>query len=169
MKTRVFRTPYGLFCLSATSEGLYSLDFPKKNPSFSRRLPASQRRGPDRRVERLLDQGSAKIQSYLHGRRVDFRYLKIDWAGYSPFGERVLSRLRRVSWGRTASYDDIAQAVGAPGASRAVGQVLRSNRLPMILPCHRIIRKSGTFGGFSRGILWKKRLLKLESACVDKS
>ncbi|MBI2166622.1 MAG: methylated-DNA--[protein]-cysteine S-methyltransferase [Candidatus Omnitrophica bacterium] len=120
-------------------------------------------------MERLLDRGAAEIQSYLHGKRVDFRHLKIDWAGYSPFGERVLSRLRRVPWGRTASYGDLAQTAGAPGASRAVGQVLRSNRLPVVLPCHRIIRKSGALGGFSRGGLWKKRLLKLESACVDKS
>ena len=169
MKTKVFRTPFGLFRLSATSEGLYSLDFPKRNPAFSKRLPASQRKESGRRVGRFLDQGAAEIQSYCHGKRVNFGHLKIDWAGYSPFGERVLSRLRRVPWGRTASYGDLAQAAGAPGASRAVGQVLRSNRLPVVLPCHRIIRKSGTLGGFSRGAIWKKRLLKLESACVDKS
>lgn len=168
MRTRVFRTPFGLFRLGATPKGLYALNFPGQSSLPSKGSSASRSDKFSKRVSRLLDQAIVKIQAYLHGKKVDFGRLRIDWAGYSSFSGKVLGRLRKVSWGKTASYGDLARAAGSPAAGRAVGQVLRSNRLPIILPCHRIIRKSGRLGGFSKGPQWKKRLLKLESACVDK-
>lgn len=160
MKTKIythrFKTSFGYFNLKATARGLYSLDFGKGLKKI-----VSNQANP------AFKQWENKISSYLEGKRVDFGKVPIDWFGYTPFKRKVLEKLRRIPRGKTASYQWLARQAGKPRASRAVGQVLRLNRLPIILPCHRILPKNGGLGGFSKGVTWKKRLLKLERARVD--
>lgn len=151
-----FKTNSGYFNLQATSRGLYSLQF-GKGPKDGKLTEAPLQ----------LKQLARKLSSYLDGKTVDFRKVPIDWLGYTPFKRRVLEKLRRIPRGKTASYQWLARQAGKPEASRAVGQVLRCNRLPIILPCHRVLPKNGGLGGFSKGATWKKRLLKLERARVD--
>lgn len=158
----VFKTSFGRFRLGATSKGLYSLDFPKK-PAPSRQTD----RMPDR-INRLARRAASQILRYLQGEKVDFRRLPIDWTGTRGFSRRVLQVLRRISWGRIESYQSLARCVSLPRATRAVGRVLHLNRLPIILPCHRVLLKTGGLGGFSKGKEWKKRLLKIERNRVDK-
>lgn len=155
-----FPTPWGSFHLRATSKGLYSLDV-IRNP-----LVTSRKKVPAR-VHSLLIRTAAKVRSYLAGQRVDFRGFPVDWTGLGRFEKRVLSQLRKIPWGKTQSYQFLAVKAGKPKAARYVGQILHLNRLPLIVPCHRIVLKRGGLGGFSRGVRWKRRLLKLETRGAD--
>jgi len=103
------------------------------------------------------------IVSYLNGEKVDLSWIPVSYGRLSPFNIQVLDTLRReVDFGNIISYSDLAKLVGNPCASRAVGQALRRNPLPVIIPCHRVISKKGELGGFSGGVHWKRFLLKLE-------
>ena len=107
------------------------------------------------------------LKAYLEAKSVSFEGLPVDWSGYKDSQRKVLEELRKIPRGRTKSYQFLAERTGRPQAARYIGNVLGSNRLPIILPCHRIIRKGGGMGGFSKGVRWKKWLLKLEGAGVD--
>jgi len=104
-----------------------------------------------------------KIKGYLSGEKVFFR-CAIDWSSLSPFQQKVFKAVRKVSYGRVETYGSLAQKVGCPGASRAVGRALSRNPFPLVIPCHRIVRGDGKLGGFSAvgGIRLKRKLLKLE-------
>ncbi len=106
-----------------------------------------------------------QVIDYFWGRRIAFD-AAIDLSDLPPFRAEVLEACRAIPHGATASYGDLARAVGRPGAARAVGSAMGSNPLPLIIPCHRVIRSDGSFGGFSspRGIQQKKQMLALEAA-----
>lgn len=160
MKARIythsFKTRFGFFKLEATERGFYSLQFGK-----------GLNGGKSARTTPHLKKLGRKLSSYLKGKKVNFDKVAIDWSGYSGFKRRVLENLRRIPRGKTGSYQFLAARAGRPKATRAVGQILHLNRLPIILPCHRILPKRGGLGGFAKGSEWKKRLLKLEGAPVD--
>lgn len=86
--------------------------------------------------------------------------------GFSPFQIRVYKSACSIPWGKTRSYKWVAQRLGNAKSSRAVGQALRKNPFPLIIPCHRVIKKDGTIGGYSGGKGLKKRLLELERAAI---
>ena len=87
----------------------------------------------------------------------------------TPFQERVWAELLRIPYGQTRSYEELARAVGAPGAQRAVGLANGSNRIAIVIPCHRVINKSGKLGGYG-GELWRKKaLLALETSDAQAS
>ncbi len=106
-----------------------------------------------------LAEAARQLQEYARGERREFQ-LELDLQG-SEFELRVWSELRTIPWGRTRTYGEIAQALGAPGASRAVGRANGRNPLPIVVPCHRVLSGTG-LGGFSGGLEWKQRLLALE-------
>jgi O-6-methylguanine DNA methyltransferase len=80
----------------------------------------------------------------------------------SPFQERVWQELVKIPYGETRSYEEIAKRVGSPEAVRAVGQANGMNRIAIVLPCHRVVNKSGKLGGYGGGLWRKQRLLALE-------
>jgi len=102
------------------------------------------------------------LRRYLEGVPVSFERCRIDWAGCTVFERKVLQALRRIPRGKTVTYGALARAAGCPKAARAVGGVMRRNRLPVILPCHRVVRACGVLGGYSRGTGWKRILLSIE-------
>lgn len=106
----------------------------------------------------------AKLQSYFAGQRVRFSQgdIPIDWTAWSPFEQQVASRLMNVAYGETISYADLAAAAGHQHAYRAVGNFMAKNPLPLLIPCHRVIRSDGRLGNYSAGEHWKLRLLELE-------
>lgn len=109
----------------------------------------------------------ARLKSFAAGEPEDFLDIAIDLQGYTPFQLRVVQACRRIPVGETKSYADLAKKVGAPGAARAVGNVMRTNRLPLVVPCHRVVGASG-LGGYSapEGLTMKRRLLALEKAGI---
>jgi methylated-DNA-[protein]-cysteine S-methyltransferase len=84
----------------------------------------------------------------------------------SPFERSVLDVLRTIPFGSTLSYSDIAKAIGREGAVRAVGRACGRNPLPLVIPCHRVIAKNGSLGGFNLGVDMKKSLLELEGIMI---
>jgi methylated-DNA-[protein]-cysteine S-methyltransferase len=111
----------------------------------------------------LLGDLRARIQAYFAGERVNFK-AKLDLSRLTPFQRTVLRACRRIPYGRTASYADLARAAGRPAAARAVGGVMARNPVPLLIPCHRVVRRDGALGGFSspQGINQKRRMLALE-------
>lgn len=82
-----------------------------------------------------------------------------DFSVYTDFEKKVLTALRRIPCGTTVSYGQFANSLGVPGGARAIGNVMKKNRFPIVFPCHRIIASSGELGGFSGGIELKRKLL----------
>lgn len=105
-----------------------------------------------------------RLQDFATGRFVDLSLLRLNLGYLTQFGHRVIEACRRVPWGETTSYGELARQVGSPGASRAVGGVMARNRHPLVVPCHRIIASNGSLVGFSAptGTRMKDRLLRNE-------
>jgi len=85
----------------------------------------------------------------------------------TEFQRRVWDAARRIPLGSVSSYGDLARALGAPGASRAVGNALGANPVPVIIPCHRVIQSDRALGGFSGGLAWKRFLLEHERGQLE--
>jgi methylated-DNA-[protein]-cysteine S-methyltransferase len=107
-----------------------------------------------------------RLRRYFQGERVDFSDVSLDLEGYSPFRRAMLLAARQIPHGEVATYGELAQMVGSPGAARAVGTAMSKNRTPIVVPCHRVIAAGGALGGFSGGLDWKRELLALEGAGV---
>lgn len=109
-----------------------------------------------------------RIAAYCAGAPVDFEDVAVSPQPGSAFRQRVLTQVRRIPFGATCTYREIAESAGSPRAARAVGNVMASNRVPLIIPCHRVLPSSGGLGGFSAptGVQLKRRLLELERCPV---
>lgn len=90
--------------------------------------------------------------------------LPIDWEGLTPFRRGVLEETMRIPAGQTRSYGWLAAKVGRPRAARAVGRVMATNPLPLVVPCHRVVAGDGSLRGYGGGLPMKERLLKAEGA-----
>jgi methylated-DNA-[protein]-cysteine S-methyltransferase len=104
--------------------------------------------------------------NYFRGLRVNFK-VQIDFSQVTGFQKAVYQTAISIPYGETHSYSWIAHKIGNPQAARAVGQALKRNPLPILVPCHRVIQTSGGLGGFAGGITLKSYLLKLESTNTD--
>jgi methylated-DNA-[protein]-cysteine S-methyltransferase len=113
----------------------------------------------------LLTHAAEQIARYLDGEPLDLGEIPIRIGPQTPFQRRVREALRRVRYGETVSYAELAERAGAPRAARAVGSVMASNLLPLLIPCHRVIGTGGRLGGFSapQGVALKQALLAMES------
>ena len=113
----------------------------------------------------LIHQMTTLLAEYLAGHPVDFSDVPVDLSRCSPFTRRVLEACRSIPYGETRSYKQLAECVGEPRASRAVGQALARNPVPLIIPCHRVISTSGKLCGFTArgGTAIKARLLAWEA------
>ena len=106
-----------------------------------------------------------RLQQYASGDVVDFSDIELAGENLTPFQQRVVAACRDIPYGATAAYGELARRVGRPGAARAVGAVMATNRLPLVVPCHRVVASSGGLGGFSapQGVAMKRRLLAMEA------
>jgi methylated-DNA-[protein]-cysteine S-methyltransferase len=106
-----------------------------------------------------------RLQAYAAGAHDDFRDIRVDAGPVSEFQRRVLDQCRRVRYGATISYAELAAKAGYRGAARAVGNCMAANRIPLIVPCHRVVCSNGRHGLYSGpgGVRMKRRLLGLES------
>ena len=103
------------------------------------------------------------LARYFSGESVDFGGYDVDLSGYTEFEREVYAATRRIPPGEVRTYGDIARAIGKPGASRAVGNALGKNPACIVIPCHRVVASNG-LGGFTGGLEWKKKLLRLEGS-----
>lgn len=124
--------------------------------------PASYSSAPERAA---ASEAARQLEEYFAGQRKQFT-VKCRPAG-TPFQQKVWQALRQIPYGTTCSYGEIAAKIGSPNACRAVGGANRSNPIPIIIPCHRVIGKNGTLTGFSAGIDKKILLLELEGVLLS--
>ena len=103
-----------------------------------------------------------QLQAYYSGKKIKFT-CPLDLSGFGEFEVAVWKKTDSIPFGETRSYEWIARHLGRPKAARAVGNALGKNPVPVLIPCHRVIKKDGSLGGFGGGTAWKKYLLKLES------
>jgi methylated-DNA-[protein]-cysteine S-methyltransferase len=108
-------------------------------------------------------QARAELAEYLAGRRTFFT-VPVDLGGVAEFQDQVLAEARRIPFGEVSSYAALARRIGHPRAARAVGNALGANPVPVLVPCHRVIRGDGTWGHYAFGPALKTRLLALERA-----
>ena len=115
-------------------------------------------------VTEWLEVLAARIDAYAQGEPDDFRDVLVEHQALTRFQRKVLSACRAIPYGQTASYAELAARCGSPGAARAVGNIMARNRVPLIIPCHRVLNSSGELGGFSApgGVTTKRKLLDLE-------
>lgn len=103
-----------------------------------------------------------ELDKYFSGVRVDGFGAPLDFSGATGFQKKVWNAARRIPYAETRSYVQVARAIRAPRAVRAVGNALGANPMPVIVPCHRVLKSDGTLGGFSIGTEIKEALLFLE-------
>ncbi|MBX3433492.1 MAG: methylated-DNA--[protein]-cysteine S-methyltransferase [Pirellulales bacterium] len=110
-----------------------------------------------------------RLVRYASGVQVPLDDLPLGLAPMTGFQRRVVAACRAIPYGQTRTYGQLAASAGSPGAARAAGQVMASNRIPLVIPCHRVVAANGRLGGFSapQGTAMKRRLLALEAAAVS--
>lgn len=147
-------TPLGPAVLSATYLGLAGLQFTEAPPEG---LPTEVPPGAPPWLSRAV----TLLAEYFAGRHHDLSSLPLDLAG-TPFQHQVWQELQKIPPGKTLSYGELARRLGKPKAARVVGQALKANPLPLIIPCHRVIAARGKLGGYSAGLAHKRWLLAHE-------
>ena len=159
-------SPIGAVWVAATKKGILATDFDMSEEDFI----AHVEKKTQHRLVRNDDEVKAeikKIEAYLNG-KINVFDLPLDWQATTPFQKKVLSAALQVPRGQVATYAEIAQKVGKPKAFQAVGQALRRNPIPIIIPCHRVISSDGTLGGYGGklGSQRKIQLLKIEGVIL---
>jgi AraC family transcriptional regulator of adaptative response/methylated-DNA-[protein]-cysteine methyltransferase len=155
-----FDSPLGQMLIAATSKGICRLTFDDSDASLRRLFPNATILGDEGGLKALVEGALAAIE-----RPLAMPDLPIDVAG-TAFQEAVWRELRKIPAGETRSYAEIAAAIGAPRAVRAVGSANGDNHVCVLIPCHRVIRSDGSLGGYGGGIDRKKKLLAAEGHAV---
>jgi len=115
-------------------------------------------------VSLLMRQAQEQLTRFASGEAVSLGDVSLDMRGRTSFQVRTLAACRKIPWGSVVSYGELARRIGKPRAARAVGSVMKSNRHPLVVPCHRVISANGGLGGYSAddGLCTKARLLSQE-------
>lgn len=156
-------SPIGGLLLAATERGVVRVAFEREGfdailETLGTKIGPRTLRNP-----RALDTVARQLDEYFAGTRTEFD-LELDLALSTPFRATVQRELTRIPFGQTRSYGEIAVAVGNPKAVRAVGTSCATNPLPLVIPCHRVLRTGGALGGYLGGLDTKRALLDLESS-----
>jgi O-6-methylguanine DNA methyltransferase len=160
---RTIDTPIGPMTIGATEDAVVLADFTERAMMPAQLAAVRRRFGATVEGDSpVLDRTQAQLLEYFGGSRRAFD-LPLDLPG-SPFQERVWTELSRIPYGHAITYRDLAERVDAGSAWRAVGRANGSNRLAVIVPCHRVIATGGGLGGYGGGLPAKRHLLELEAA-----
>ena len=161
-------SPFGTLHAALTKRGLVRIAFPEE--SIDSVLERLARRLSPRIVEApaSLDAVKRELEEYFAGRRLTFE-IPLDWSLIGPFGRRVLHATYEIPYGGVLSYAEVAAEAGSPRGSRAAGNALGSNPIPIVIPCHRVLRSGGALGGYAGGLERKRFLLELERGSIRSS
>lgn len=162
-------TPVGTLVAARTARGLARLAYEDSDGGLDAVLEALARRISPRILERPggLDDVRRALEEYFAGRRRRFD-LPLDLSAVpGRFGRRVLEACAAIPYGHVSSYREMAARAGSPGAVRAAGNALGANPIPIVVPCHRVLRSGGGLGGYTGGLHRKQRLLALEGIAGD--
>jgi methylated-DNA-[protein]-cysteine S-methyltransferase len=162
--TRI-ESPIGRLFVAVSEKGLVEISFGKGSSEAQFREQLEHRGFRATADQKAPSVVTRQLDEYFAGKRNRFD-LPLDFSGLSPFTKSVLTATADVPFGQVRSYQDIARSVGNPGATRAVGNALHRNPIPLVVPCHRIVRSDSTLGGYAGGPEVKQQLLKLEGASL---
>jgi methylated-DNA-[protein]-cysteine S-methyltransferase len=164
IKYTIFKTRWGYFGLAAGKKGLLRSCLPCPTRKNVERQLLTGLENPEF-DSNLLKSLKGKIVAYFNGKTVRFDLPCLD--SLPAFTRKVLAACAKIPSGKTVSYSQLARMIGNPRAGRAVGSALAKNPIPLIIPCHRVIRTNGSIGKFSApgGSDTKKKLLALENRC----
>lgn len=156
-------SPFGTLLAAATRRGLVRVAFPEEDTDAV--LERLAWRISPRVIEApaQLEPIRRELDEYFGGARRSFE-LALDWTLIGPFGRRVLRATSEIPYGGVLSYAEVAAEAGSPRGSRAAGNALGSNPIPIVIPCHRVLRTGGALGGYGGGLDRKRYLLELEGA-----
>lgn len=160
---RTVDTPVGVLLLAATGQGLVRVAYAVEGHDRVLESLAAQVSPRILRAPGRLDPVATELEEYFAGRRRAFE-VPLDLRLSAGFRRAVLAHLSRIDYGRTESYAQVAAAAGSPKAVRAVGTACATNPLPVVVPCHRVVRSDGSPGGYLGGLEAKRTLLSLERA-----
>jgi methylated-DNA-[protein]-cysteine S-methyltransferase len=154
-------SPLGPLLAAGTEQGLVRLAFPEEShdavlADLARRLSPRVMEAPAR-----LDPVRRELEGYFAGRLRSFE-VGLDWSLIEGFARRVLQATAAIPFGGVSSYGEVAGQAGSPRGSRAAGNALGANPIPIVIPCHRVLRAGGALGGYAGGPERKRWLLRLE-------
>jgi len=156
-------SPFGQILLAATPRGLVRVGLPNQDADevlrdLAERVSPRMLEGPAR-----LDEVRRELDRYFEGELRDFG-LPLDWRLTSGFRGKVQHAIARIPYGQTRTYTEMARSAGNERAVRAAGTACGSNPIPIVVPCHRVLRSGGALGGYGGGLDMKKALLELEGS-----
>jgi methylated-DNA-[protein]-cysteine S-methyltransferase len=160
---RTIDTPVGALLLAATERGLVRVAYDREDHEQVLAALAAMVSPRILQAPARLDPAAAQLEEYFAGRRTAFD-LTLDRRLSRGFRLAVLEHLPEIAYGRTESYAEVARATGNAAAVRAVGSACATNPLPVVVPCHRVLRSDGSLGGYIGGLEAKRALLHLEAA-----
>jgi methylated-DNA-[protein]-cysteine S-methyltransferase len=158
-------TPIGSLLLAATEEGLVRVAFEIEDSDEVIEQLAARVSPRVLEAPRRLDPARRQIEEYFEGRRTTFE-LPVDMQLAHGFRRKALGFVAAIPYGRTASYKEVASGAGSPAAVRAAGSACATNPVPIVVPCHRVLRTGGGLGGYGGGVDRKEQLLRLEGALL---
>jgi len=159
-------SPLGPLVVAATPKGLVRVSYTEFRgedevlEELARRVSPRVLEAPAR-----LDPVRRELDEYFEGHRQDFE-VPIDWSYLAGFTREVLRATARIGFGDVSSYAGVAAEAGSPRAVRAAGNALGANPMPVVVPCHRVLRSGGKLGGYTGGLERKEFLLRLEGALL---
>lgn len=156
-------SPFGPLTAASTTQGLVRLAFPEEPldevlERLAQKLSPRIVEAPNR-----FEQVRRELDEYFAGKRRDFD-VPLDRVLMSAFAKKVLAATSAIPYGNVSTYTEMATEAGSPRGSRAAGNALGSNPIPVIVPCHRVLRTGGNLGGYGGGLDRKRWLLELEGA-----
>ncbi len=156
-----FKSPIGEILVTRTEKGLSFVSFPKN--TWEKFLLAL---GKDKSIELIRNENKflslkSDLKDYFSGKKVVFKE-KLDLTGGTDFQKKVWTAMLKIPYGETRSYGWLAQQAGGKNKARATGAACGTNPIPLIIPCHRVIKSDKTLGGYSSGLGIKRKLLKIE-------
>ncbi len=164
---KIHNTVIGDVWVAVTKKGLVAIDFEiEKNEFITKTEELTGGRAVTQNVQ--VEEVIEELGEYLEG-KIDEILFPVDMSHLSGFQKEVLETVTKVVYGQVVTYGDIARMIGKPGASQAVGQALRGNPIPIVVPCHRVLSADGTLGGYGgrMGSERKIKLLKLEGVILS--
>ena len=160
---RTVDSPLGPLLLAATREGVVRIAFEGEDHDTVLHVLADRISPRILRAPGRLDEAARQLEEYFAGTRRRFD-VAVDLRLAHGFRRTVLNHLRSIAYGTTESYSTVAAASGSPAAVRAVGSACATNPVPLVVPCHRVVRSDGTVGQYLGGVEAKRALLALEAA-----
>jgi methylated-DNA-[protein]-cysteine S-methyltransferase len=154
-------SPFGSLLLASTPQGLVRLSLPGHDAEETLEDLAARVSPRVLEAPARLDDARRQLDLYFDGRLREFD-LPLDWQLSRGFRRRALRAIDRIPYGRTRSYTEIARSAGNERAVRAAGTACGANPIPIVVPCHRVLRSGGALGGYGGGLPMKEALLEME-------